>query len=423
MLRLPSSQDPFNQFNRSISNRTMKILMIAPQPFFEPRGTPISIYQRLAGLSKLGHTIDLSTYHIGEEVEFDKVTIHRTHPIPFINSLEVGPSWRKIPLDFLLFIKSMRLLIKNKYDVIHTHEEAGFFAILLSWIFQTGHLYDMHSSLPKQLVNFNFADNRLMVGLFKLFERLVINSCDAMITIGPDLEEHVREINPKVPMEMIENLPLRNDQVSDEALANLRKKLYIDDKIAIVYTGTFERYQGVDLLLECAKITASQYPEAVFILVGGKSSQIEKYQEMANNMGLSKAIRFLGTLPVEEANTYLQLADILVSPRIEGTSVPLKIYTYLSAGKPIVATNLIAHSLVLDEETAILVEPTKEAFAEGLMKLIEDEKLRIYMGDQCHQLAEDKYSESNYLTKLGKIYEIFQFTSGSQHERVGAAEN
>jgi glycosyltransferase involved in cell wall biosynthesis len=144
---------------------------------------------------------------------------------------------------------------------------------------------------------------------------------------------------------------------------------------------------------------------------------------MANNMGLSKAIRFLGTLPVEEANTYLQLADILVSPRIEGTSVPLKIYTYLSAGKPIVATNLIAHSLVLDEETAILVEPTKEAFAEGLMKLIEDEKLRIYMGDQCRQLAEDKYSESNYLTKLGKIYEIFQFTSGSQHERVGAAEN
>ena len=70
-----------------------------------------------------------------------------------------------------------------------------------------------------------------------------------------------------------------------------------------------------------------------------------------------------------------------------------------------------------------MVEPTKEAFAEGLIKLIEDEKLRIYMGDQCQQLAEEKYSESNYLTKLGKIYEIFQFTSGSQHKRIGAAEN
>jgi len=74
----------------------MKILMIAPQPFFEPRGTPISVYQRLAGLSNLGHTIDLSTYHIGEDVDFENVTIHRTISVPFIKSLKVGPSWQKI---------------------------------------------------------------------------------------------------------------------------------------------------------------------------------------------------------------------------------------------------------------------------------------------------------------------------------------
>ena len=39
----------------------MKILMVAPQPFFEPRGTPISVYQRLEALSALGHHIDLLT--------------------------------------------------------------------------------------------------------------------------------------------------------------------------------------------------------------------------------------------------------------------------------------------------------------------------------------------------------------------------
>jgi glycosyltransferase involved in cell wall biosynthesis len=401
----------------------MKILMIAPQPFFEPRGTPISVYQRLAGLSNLGHAIDLSTYHIGEDVDFENVTIHRTLSVPWINSLKVGPSWQKIPLDFFLFLKSTGLLIKNNYEVIHTHEEAGFFGVLLAWIFRTRHLYDMHSSLPKQLDNFKFADNRLMIGLFQFLERLVINSCDAMITIGPDLEQHVREINPKVPMEMIENLPLGNDQVSDAAIEKLREDLSINDKIAIVYTGTFERYQGVDLLLECAKIINNQYPEAIFVLVGGKPNQIEEYQEIATSMQLEDSVRFMGTLPIEEANVYIKMADILVSPRIEGTSVPLKIYTYLRAGKPIVATNLIAHSLVLNQETAMLVDPTKEAFAEGLMKLIRDENLRNYMGDQSQKLAEEKYNEANYLAKLRKIYKVIQSASSSQQEQVEAAEN
>jgi glycosyltransferase involved in cell wall biosynthesis len=281
----------------------------------------------------------------------------------------------------------------------------------------------MHSSLPKQLDNFKFADNRLMIGLFQFLERLVINSCDAMITIGPDLEQHVREINPKVPMEMIENLPLGNDQVSDAAIEKLREDLSINDKIAIVYTGTFERYQGVDLLLECAKIINNQYPEAIFVLVGGKPNQIEEYQEIATSMQLEDSVRFMGTLPIEEANVYIKMADILVSPRIEGTSVPLKIYTYLRAGKPIVATNLIAHSLVLNQETAMLVDPTKEAFAEGLMKLIRDENLRNYMGDQSQKLAEEKYNEANYLAKLRKIYEVIQSASSSQQEQVEAAEN
>lgn len=71
----------------------------------------------------------------------------------------------------------------------------------------------------------------------------------------------------------------------------------------------------------------------------------------------------------------------------------------------------------------MLVDPTKEAFAEGLMKLIRDENLRNYMGDQSQKLAEEKYNEANYLAKLRKIYEVIQSASGSQQEQVEAAEN
>jgi glycosyltransferase involved in cell wall biosynthesis len=391
-----------------MDKRSMKILMIAPQPFFEPRGTPISVFQRLSGLSKLGHQIDLATYHVGEDVDILGVTIHRIPSLSFIKTLKVGPSWQKLPLDFLLIFKSIGLLLKNEYDVIHSHEEAGFFSALLAWFFRKSHLYDMHSSLPKQLVNFNFGANKLMVSFFEYLEMGTINSCDAMITIGPDLEQHVLEINPNVPMQMIENLPLSIDQQDGESSSQLREKMGLNGKIAIVYTGTFERYQGVDVLIKSAEIVVRKHPEAQFILVGGKPDQINELDDIVSKKNLHESVRFMGTVPVSEANSYIEMADILVSPRIEGTSVPLKIYTYLHAGKPIMATKLSAHTLVLDQETSVLVEPTREGFAEGLIKLLSDGDLRSELGFRSKKLAEEKYSEANYLKKLEKIYSVLQ---------------
>ena len=53
----------------------MKILMLAPEPFLEPRGTPFSVLNRSKALGKLGHEIDLVTYHIGKQVNIDNVNI------------------------------------------------------------------------------------------------------------------------------------------------------------------------------------------------------------------------------------------------------------------------------------------------------------------------------------------------------------
>lgn len=378
--------------------------MIAPQPFFEPRGTPISVRQRVTGLSNLGHQVDLATYHLGEDVELPGLRICRTPSIGVIHSLKVGPSWQKIPLDFLLFLKSIVLLFRSKYDVIHTHEEAGFFSVFLSWIFDLPHIYDMHSSLPKQLVNFRFGDNKLMIGVFEYLERLVINTCDAMITIGEDLEQHVREINPQVPMQMIENLPLNLEQTLDVIPAEIEVRFIKNSGLSIVYTGTFERYQGVDLLIRGFAKTLTKFPGTKLILVGGKPDQIQQYQMLASELGLTNSVDFTGIVSLEDANYYMQLADVLVSPRIEGTSVPLKIYTYLHAGKPILATNIPSHTLVLTQENACLVEPSEEGFAAGLSTLIADKTLRTDLGAQARKLAVEKYGVAQYLSKLEKIY-------------------
>jgi glycosyltransferase involved in cell wall biosynthesis len=388
----------------------MNILMIAPQPVFEPRGTPISVYQRLEGLSRLGHSIDLVTYHLGAEVDLPGVTIYRIPRVPFIKELKVGPSLPKLPLDILLFFKSIERLVRKKYDVIHSHEEAAVFSIPLAAIFRTRHLYDMHSSLPRQLRNFNFGNNALMIKIFEVLERWTVRKSDAIITIGSDLASHVEYLKPDATHMMIENLPLwsNGSKRTQSANSELRQTLGIKNKLAIVYTGTFERYQGVGLLLESAKIVRDQFPDVAFILVGGKPAQVQEWKEVASKNQLEDCVYFTGTLPVEEANRYLEIADILVSPRVEGTSVPLKIYTYLLTGKPIVATNLTAHTIVLNEDTAVLVDPEKEAFAEGLLRLIWNEDLRRQLGVRAQRLAEEKYSPAVYLSKLVKIYSKLQ---------------
>jgi glycosyltransferase involved in cell wall biosynthesis len=87
------------------------------------------------------------------------------------------------------------------------------------------------------------------------------------------------------------------------------------------------------------------------------------------------------------------------------------------------ATNISAHTLVLDQTTAELVAPTKNAFAEGLVKLIGDKDLRASLGDQSRKLAEEKYSEVNYLTKLEKIYQGLQPPGRAQTKHAKATKN
>ncbi len=126
----------------------MNILMIAPQPFFEPRGTPFSVFGRLRALSQLGHDVDLVTYHVGQNLVIPRVAIFRTPVLSFIRHVPIGPSQVKLLLDVLLLFRALGLMLTKRYDLLHTHEEASFFGVLLARMFRIPHVYDMHSYRP-----------------------------------------------------------------------------------------------------------------------------------------------------------------------------------------------------------------------------------------------------------------------------------
>jgi glycosyltransferase involved in cell wall biosynthesis len=388
----------------------MKILMLSPQPFFEPRGTPISVYQRLEALSALGHHIDLITYHVGKDVEFPNVKIHRVRKIGIIQHVRIGPSRAKILLDVLMFFKMIRMLLTKRYDVIHSHEEAAFFGVVLAKIFRTRHLYDMHSVLSKQLGNFDFGNRPLFVRIFEMLEKIVLKKSDAVITVGSDLDEYVRSVGPNIQRITIENIALHAYQtpIQPEALTELKQKLNLDGRIPILYTGTFEKYQGLDMVHDCVDIVTKQYPNAIFIFVGAKVQQAREWTEKAQARGLGEHTLFLDVVSPEDCMVYLAYASILISPRLNGTTIPLKVYSYLHSGRPIVATNINAHTQVFTPETAVLVEPNKNAFAAGILKLLADPELAERLGNNAHKYAQEKFNYQNYMMKVNKIYKSLE---------------
>ncbi|MFW6062874.1 MAG: glycosyltransferase family 4 protein [Chloroflexota bacterium] len=385
----------------------MKILMIAPQPFFEPRGTPISIYQRLNGLSMLGHEVDLLTIHIGMDVDIPGVRIQRTMPISFIKNIPIGPSAAKLFLDILLFFKAFRVLLRNRYDAVHSHEEAAFFAMILAKIFRVPHVYDMHSSLPKQLENFKFGNGRFFIRLFKALEGAVMRSCGVAMSVGVDLEDYVKENYPTTNHIRVENTAVHNNiPVNEKKARQLRCDLGLDeDRFIVAYTGNFEQYQGIDLVLQAAQKLIEETPALAILLVGGNPEQIVQREAEVREMGLSEHVIFTGTVPLMDSLLYLHIADVLVSPRTEGLSIPLKIYSYLYAGKPTLATNIYAHTQLLTDDMAMLVDPTPQGVFDGLQQLISSAQLRHRLAENAYNFASETYSMDSYLAKLEEAYD------------------
>jgi glycosyltransferase involved in cell wall biosynthesis len=117
---------------------------------------------------------------------------------------------------------------------------------------------------------------------------------------------------------------------------------------------------------------------------------------------------FLDVVPPEDSMVYLAYASILISPRLNGTTIPLKIYSYLHAGKPIVATNINAHTQVLTSDTAVLTDPHADAFADGILKALANPQLGLCLGQNAHRLAQEKFNYQNYMMKVTQIYSTLE---------------
>jgi glycosyltransferase involved in cell wall biosynthesis len=144
-----------------------------------------------------------------------------------------------------------------------------------------------------------------------------------------------------------------------------------------VYVGHLYPWKGVDVLLGAL----ARLPDVGGSIVGGHPAEadLQRLQAQARALGLQDRVEFTGLVPRREVASFLARADVLVMPHTatpvsERYASPLKLFEYLAAGKPIVASDLPAVREVLrDGENACLVRPGDPgALAVGLERVLQD---------------------------------------------------
>jgi glycosyltransferase involved in cell wall biosynthesis len=205
-------------------------------------------------------------------------------------------------------------------------------------------------------------------------------------------------------MALIENtLDFEPRDVTAADVQGLRRRLGLVGARVILYTGTLEPYQGLDLLIAAAAEVTHRVPSARFLIVGGTGGQIHDLRELAGGLGVGSRFTFVPAVPPTEVFLYHRLADALVTTRARGTNTPLKIYQYLRAGRPIVATAIRSHMQVLNESCAELVPPEPQGIAIGIARVLNDEEHAHRLAEGARRIAREQYSDDVYLSRLSDL--------------------
>jgi glycosyltransferase involved in cell wall biosynthesis len=379
----------------------MRILLLAPQPFYVERGTPIAIKALVEVLCQSGHEVDILTFPEGQDIAIERCRLHRIWAIPGTSGVLPGFCLRKLFLDGCMLPACFAMMLRKRYDIIHAVEESAFMAMVVGTLLRTPYIYDMDSSLSQQLGD-KFALPGWLMGMLVAMERLAVRRSAGVITCCRALEDQVRQWAPNLPVQTLEDVTLLDgdgDQTGGE-----------DCKFAgpvLMYVGNLESYQGIDLMLESFAIASKEIGDAHLVVIGGQIADIECYRRQAEGLGLSSAVHFLGPRPVGQLFGYLRAATIVISPRTQGRNTPMKVYSYLDSGRALLATRLATHTQVLDDDIAHLVEPTPQAMAAGMVRLLGDAGLCESLADAARQRVVDNFSRDAFARKLRKFYQQF----------------
>lgn len=182
-------------------------------------------------------------------------------------------------------------------------------------------------------------------------------------------------------------------------------------KILLLAPQPFYQERGTPIAVDLMLRALSRRGDCVYALVYREGADV-RYPgvrllgdpALRRRLGLDGAVHFVGPRPVSQMAALLRLADVLVSPRLVGRNTPMKIYSYLDSGRAVLATDLATYTQLLTDEVALLASPTPDAFADGLVRLMQDEGLRRRLGLSAQVFIAQRHRYEVFKTTLGALY-------------------
>ena len=320
----------------SMPEKPLRILMIAPTPYFSDRGCHVRIYEEARALLALGHQVKIVSYHLGRDLE--PVPVERTVSVPWYCKHEAGPSWHKPYLDLLLLCTSLRVARQFKPDLIHAHLHEG---VLVGWLVaklsRIPLLFDYQGSLSGESLNHGFfGTGSLLHRLFRWTEGRINRLADLIITSSTPRRQELTRSWP-MPLQQVTALPDGVDTTVFRYFprAAARERLGLDEQVpVIVYLGLFNQYQGVDLLIHAARLMIQQGRNFHLLLMGYPE---QEYRQLVDELNINSFVTFTGRVDYAEAPLLLSAADLAVSPKVSDTEANGKLLNYMACGLPVVA--------------------------------------------------------------------------------------
>lgn len=379
----------------------MNILILAPHPFYQERGTPIAVDLLIKVLSERGDSIDLLTYQEGVDRKYDRLRIFRIKPFPAVTNMRPGFSAKKIYSDLFMFFRFISLMWSGKYDLVHAVEESAFMALLICPLRSTPFIYDIDSSMTTQLVD-KYSFLRPLRGLLGFVESLPMRYAEAVVPMCDSLATEVRRYRDRNVV-VLKDVSLIGQEPITEPASDTRKEYSLTGKV-VMYIGNLEPYQGIDLLLESFQLVLKINTDVSLVIIGGLENDISKYRDIAQQMSIGDHVHFLGPRPVDKIGQYMAQADILVSPRTQGTNTPMKVYSYLDSGVAVLATRLPTHTQVMDDDIAMLADPGKEDFSRAMLELLSDNRLCKHLAGNAREYVRREHSYTTFRQRVHGLY-------------------
>jgi glycosyltransferase involved in cell wall biosynthesis len=318
------------------------ILMIAPTSFFADYGGHIRILEEARALQKLGHQLTIATYHNGDDLP--GLDIRRSWDVPWIKRALVGSSRHKLYLDVALSYRALTTALRLRPTIIHAHmHEGALMGAALKRLLGVPLIFDFQGSLTAEMVDHHFlrAGGRLYRPLREV-ERLINLQADALITSTANAANLLRQdfafpaerlhvVTDRVDTDRYQ--PFDGGPAAEEQRRQLRAELGIPPgRRVVAYLGLLASYQGVNVLMEAARLLLADLPDVHFLIMG--YPDVPSYQRLAESLGIAGSVSLPGRILYKDTQAYLALGDVAVAPKMSATEGSGKIPLYMAMGLP-----------------------------------------------------------------------------------------